>query len=361
MSEILRILFAEAMQLSRDGRCSEATALIQRAFHLVRPQAQGKPAGQRLGLNPDDRIIKGNFEFVEDIGPGGGFIIHGRYHHGPDACDYRLYVPSRLDGPPAALLLMLHGCQQDATSFAALTRMDRLADAFGFIVLYPNQGRPANSVGCWNWFLSEHRRPERGESALLVALTDEIAGRYAVERRRRYVAGFSAGAAMALILAAVCPDRFSAIGVHSGLPYGVAHDQLSALALMRQGPVGLADLPLFPSQTPIIVFQGDADIRVNPANAAAIIQQALGGLGRDSEQLRTEQRLVRTENRWDCSVMVCRDAQARSWAELWMVHGGGHGWFGGDPQMAFAEPKGPDASRELVRFFFAVSGIHQDE
>ncbi|QIK37607.1 PHB depolymerase family esterase [Caldichromatium japonicum] len=361
MSETLKMLFAEAMRLSRDGRCTEATALIQRGLHLARPPAY--VAHGRSARNPAHRTIAGDFEFVEDVAPSGGFIIHGRYSHGRDACDYRLYLPPSCStsGRARALIVMLHGCQQDATVFARLTRMDHLADEGGFIVLYPSQARAANATGCWNWFLPEHRQPDHGEASLLAALAGEVAQRYAIHPKRCYAAGLSAGAAMALTLAAVQTGRFAAVGVHSGLPHGLAHDQMSALALMRQGPAAMGDIPVLPVAIPVIVFQGDADGRVNPRNAEAIIHQALGDLAGGGVQLRADTQDTHPEKGAACSVTSYRDPQGQLLAELWLVRGGGHGWFGGDPQMAFAEPQGPDASREMLRFFFAVSGIHHDE
>lgn len=346
MSETLKTLLAEAMRLGREGRRQEATALIHRGLYLVRPFYH--PSGQPARAAGD--IWEGDFEFVEDVGPAGGFIIHGRYSHGACACGYRLYLPPGLGPRPQALLLMLHGCQQDATSFAHLTQMDRLADERGFIVLYPSQMRLANAAGCWNWFLPEHRRAEAGETALLASLAEMIAGRYGLPPERRYLAGFSAGGAMALSLAAAYPDRFAAIGVHSGLLPELAQDQLSALHLMRQGPEA-GELGTKRIALPLIVFQGDADTRVNPRNALSIVQAALDGQGGVPKDGRMEEIAASSGEGLGYTCRRYLDPEGRPYLELWMVHGGGHGWFGGNPGSAFAEPQGPDASRELVRFF----------
>lgn len=343
MNETLKAILAEAMHLGRDGRFTEATALIQRGLHLTRDTVRPDAAtADRHG------VIDADFEAIEDVGPTGGRSIHGHYTHGSEARDYALYVPADTDGAPRPLILMLHGCQQDAADVARLTRFNRLADELGFIVLYPTQSRTANATGCWNWFLPEHRRPDQGEAALLAALTREIAVRHGADPRRLYVAGLSAGGAMALALAAIHPELFAAVGVHSGLPYGLARDQVSALTLMHQGPSavrGKADMEGI--GVPVIVFQGDADLRVNPVNASWIIEQALSA----DDEPRIERETGRAPGGLDYTRTRYLEMDGAIRAELWMVQGGGHGWFGGDPVGSFAEPKGPDASREMLRFF----------
>ena len=347
MNETLKTILAEAMHLGRDGRFTEATALIQRGLHLTRDTARADAAGADR-----QRTIDGDFEAIEDVGPTGGRSLHGRYTHGSEARDYDLYVPADTDGAPRPLILMLHGCQQDAADVARLTRFNRLADELGFIVLYPSQSRTANATGCWNWFLPEHQRPDQGEAALLAALTRDIAVRHGADPRRLYVAGLSAGGAMALTLAAIHPELFAAVGVHSGLPYGLARDQMSALTLMHQGPSavrGKADMEGI--GVPAIVFQGDADLRVNPVNASWIIEQALAG----DDEPRIERETGRAPGGLDYTRTRYLDAAGTIRAELWMVQGGGHGWFGGDPAGSFAEPKGPDASHEMLRFFLSLA------
>lgn len=348
MNETLKAILAEAMHLGRDGRFSEATALIQRGLHLTRDTAKAEAT-----TADRHRVIDGDFEAGADIGPTGGRSLHGRYTHGAEARDYALYVPADTDGAPRPLLLMLHGCQQDAADIARLTRLNQLADALGFMVLYPTQSRTANATGCWNWFLPEHQRPDQGEAALLTALTCEIAARHGADPRRLYVAGLSAGGAMALVLAAIHPELFAAVGVHSGLPYGLARDQVSALTLMHQGPASVGGRIPVLSETgvPVIVFQGDADLRVNPINASWIIEQVLSA----NDEPRIERETGRAPGGLEYTRSRYLDRNGAIRAELWMVQGGGHGWFGGDPAAAFAEPKGPEAAREMVRFLLEHS------
>jgi len=346
MNETLKAILAEAMHLGRDGRFTEATALIQRGLHLTRDTARpDTAAADRHG------VIDADFEAIEDVGPMGGRSIHGHYTHGSEARDYELYVPAGTDGVPRPLILMLHGCQQDAADVARLTRFNRLADELGFIVLYPIQSRTANATGCWNWFLPEHRRPDDGEAALLAALTRDVAVRHGADPRRLYVAGLSAGGAMALALAAIHPKLFAAVGVHSGLPHGLAQDQLSALTLMHQGPsaVGGGKTDMAGIGVPVIVFQGDADLRVNPVNASWIVEQVLA----DTDATRLERETRQAPGGLNYTRTRYLDADGSIRAELWMVQGGGHGWFGGDPAGSFAEPRGPDASREMLSFFLS--------
>jgi len=360
MNETLKTILAEAMHLGREGRFTEATALIQRGLHLTQPLPEQRESHPSAG-DPDRRpVVEADFEVIEDIGRTGGRSIHGHFTHGIEARDYRVYVPAGADDRPRPLILMLHGCQQDAEDFARLTRLDPLADELGFIVLYPTQSRTANATGCWNWFLPEHRRADQGEAAWLIALTRAIATRYQADPHHIHVAGLSAGGAMALTLAATQPALFRSVGVHSGLPHGLAQDQLSALTLMHQGPTAVSGgrAAMDGISVPVIVFQGDADLRVNPANASGIIEQALSGapearsgldaLGVERETGRAPGGLGYTRTRYPAA-----DGSIR--AELWMVQGGGHAWFGGDPAASFAEPRGPDASREMVRFFLEHS------
>jgi len=298
--------------------------------------------------------VDADFESIEDVGSRGGRVIRGHRIQGSEARDYMLYVPGGTDGAPRPLILMLHGCQQDADDIARLTRFNWLADTLGFSVLYPIQSRTANAAGCWNWFLPEHRRSDDGEAALLAALTADIAVRHGADPCRLYVAGFSAGGAMALVLAAIYPAFFAAVGVHSGLPYGLAQDQVSALTLMHQGPSALGGLRTRIPRlggVPVIVFQGDADPRVNPVNAPLIIEQALA----EADKPRVTRERGRSAGGLDYTRTCYLNAAESIRAELWMVERGGHGWFGGDPAGSFAEPKGPDASGEMLRFFLSLA------
>lgn len=345
MNDTLQTILEHAMHLGRAGRLTEAAELMQRELGWAAPRTA--PAAATDTRPP---VIDADFEATEPPATSAsGQFLHGRYSHGNETRDYRLYRPAHLRTAPP-LIVMLHGCQQDGEELARLTRCNQWADAQGCIVLYPSQSRLANPTGCWNWFAPEHQRADQGEAAVLAALTREIAARHGADPQRLYIAGLSAGGAMALNLVATHPGLFAAVAVHSGLPYGLAHDQLSALTLMHQGPSGgHVPLTLAENGVPIIVFQGDADLRVNPLNASWIIEQALN----TADTLHQERETRRAAGGLDVTRTRYLTASGTVCAELWMIHGGGHGWFGGDPAAAFAEPKGPDATEALLRFFLA--------
>ncbi len=265
-------------------------------------------------------------------------------HSGPyGARDYRLYQPA----PGTArrgVVVMLHGCTQGALDFAAGTRMNALAEREGLVVIWPEQTREANAQGCWNWFRPSDQAAGRGEPALLAGLVDEAVERAGAAGLPVHVAGLSAGAAMAVILGAAYPDRFESVGAHSGLARGAAHDVASAFAAMQGQSSGGAG-PAHPVRT--IVFQGDADRTVHPSNADAVARDAVSAArGAQVETVARGRSGGRSHSR-----RVTSDGSGRVLLEHWSVEGLGHAWSGGDPAGSYADPKGPDASAEMVRFF----------
>src|SRR6266481_5348834 len=164
-----------------------------------------------------------------------GQFLDRSYSNSAGILRYKLYIPARFRRGRSSLLVMLHGCGQTPEDFATGTRMNDLADKYGFLVVYPAQSAAANAFTCWNWFRGKDQAREAGEPALIAGITREVAFEYAVDAAHTYIAGLSAGGAMAVVLGATYPDIFSAIGVHSGLPYRAAHDASSAMAAMRGG------------------------------------------------------------------------------------------------------------------------------
>ena len=258
--------------------------------------------------------------------PEGATVETLRHDSAAGSRDYRLFVPSPREGGPVGLVLMLHGCTQSPDDFALGTKMDLAAEAAGFVVAYPGQTGAHNMQSCWNWFRPEDQARERGEPAILASLATALAERFDLVGRV-HVAGLSAGGGMAAILADTYPDVFAAAGVHSGLPAGAARDVPSAFAAMRgQGEGRVPKLP-------VIVFHGTGDGTVSPRNARTLIPGD-GVETRHAADGRSWTRLTTTQG-----------------SELWLVEGAGHAWFGGDAAGSYADPLGPDASAEMLRFF----------
>jgi poly(hydroxyalkanoate) depolymerase family esterase len=262
--------------------------------------------------------------------------------------DYKLYVPPGAGDRPRPLIVMLHGCTQHPDDFAAGTAMNELARDAGCYVLYPAQSPKMNPQRCWNWFKHTHQRRGRGEPALIAAMTREVMRQHRVDPARVYVAGLSAGGAMAAILGETYPDLYVAVGVHSGLAAGAASDLPSALAAMQGGGRGQvrggADVAL-----PTIVFHGDADTTVHPANADQVVA-AVVGTGATVESHRLPAGAGRASTR-----RVQRGRDGRVVAEHWVVHGAPHAWSGGRPGGSYTDARGPDASAEMLRFFLERS------
>lgn len=270
---------------------------------------------------------------------------------------YKLYVPTTYAAQPELrlpLVVLLHGCTQSADDFAAGTRMNALAEQHGFLVAYPEQATNANGSRCWNWFRASDQQRDSGEPSLIAGITREILTAYRVDERRIYVAGLSAGAAMAVVLGATYPDLYAAVGAHSGLAYASAHDVPSAFAAMKGGAAGSRggyrdNMRHAARAVPTIVFHGDADQTVASANGALIVDQAIGALCNradfsevSDEGLVAGHAYTRTLYRIGAETPI---------AEHWTIRGGGHAWSGGSTSGSYTDAHGPDASAEMLRFF----------
>ena len=295
-------------------------------------------------------------------------FVAGSYANEAGRRDYKLYIPAAAAARPLPLVVMLHGCSQDPDDFAAGTRMNELADAEPCFVLYPAQSRAANERGCWNWFHEAHQRRGRGEPSIIAGMTREVVATQGIDARRVYVAGLSAGGAMAAILAGTYPDLYAAVGVHSGLAHGAAHDVVSAFAAMRGGPAGAMRGGLAGAQpagrrrhrtVPTIVFHGDRDTTVHPSHGARVAAQAWPGTPRVAELIDDvpegaafQVERGRAPGGHAYTRTIHRDAEGRpTGLEHWVVHDGGHAWFGGSTDGSYTDPQGPDASREMLCFF----------
>jgi poly(hydroxyalkanoate) depolymerase family esterase len=271
-----------------------------------------------------------------------GRFIRRSYTNGAGTRSYKTYLPARYSGEALPLVVMLHGCKQTPDDFAAGTRMNQLADELRFIVAYPAQAWAANFSSCWNWFRTRDQQRDDGEPSLIAGITRRVIDRYNVDVQHVYVAGLSAGGAMAAIMATTYPDLYAAVGIHSGLPYASAGDAFSARAAMRgRGPDAAALLPAVPT----IVFHGDEDTTVHPRNGEY-------GIAEGELKSETGEAAGRAYTR-----TTHQGSGAKPALEHWLVHGAGHAWSGGNAEASYTDPKGPDATREMVRFFLHASSV----
>ena len=342
MNPSFQRLMAEATRLTRGGNLQRATAAIRAA--LARPVA---PAARNDSgvIDIEAREVDTETASAAPPPPRAGQFIAGSHTDSAGTRDYKLYVPPGYRGQALPLVLMLHGCTQNPDDFAAGTGMNDAALEREFFVLYPAQAQGANASRCWNWFKHNHQRRGRGEPALLAGMTRDVMQRYHIDPHRVYVAGLSAGGAMAAILGDAYPDLFAAVGVHSGLPTGSANDVKSAFTAMKAGSAaaagGSAGHPL-----PTIVFHGDQDTTVHPVNGDQVVAASAGAATPQHER-------ARSDNGREFTRRTYRDASGRAVAEHWTVHGAGHAWSGGSARGSYTDPKGPDATEEMLRFFFA--------
>jgi poly(hydroxyalkanoate) depolymerase family esterase len=355
---------AEATRLTRQGRLLEATALIQQTLaspaaplalaadqetqpRRIHPGWMTRRAAPSRGAQALRRTHR---PAVPVVKPSAGRFDAFSYSNAAGTRGYRLYVPAgRADGP-MPLVVMLHGGTQDAATFAAATGMNGLAERQALLVAYPEQSPSANAGRYWNWFAPAHQRRGVGEPSLIAGITRQVTDRYGADATRVYVAGFSAGGAMAAVMAAVYPDLYAAAGVHSGLPYAAAGDVASAFAAMKQGPPR-PDRPAGRT-LPLIVFHGDRDATVAPANAAGLIDHALAAVSPDHRPGTPTAVIIGQVPGGHAYTRTCyQDPAGAALAECWTIHHGGHAWSGGAPHGSYTDPRGPDASAEFIRFF----------
>ncbi len=371
---------AEATRLTREGRLAEATALIQRTLAGGSPPTSSessedaievesrlvdeappsefhtRPATHNLRPAPapghrrhrgEPRPPGGASGAAEGFDDSGaGRFIERSYSNRAGTRGYKLYIPSGYVGQEVPLVVMLHGCTQNPDDFAVGTGMNALAEEHTFLVAYPAQSAGANISKCWNWFNAGDQKRGAGEPSIIAGTTCEVIGEWHVEPGRVYVAGMSAGGAMAAIMGEAYPDLFAAVGVHSGLAPGAAHDLSSAFSAMQHGGGNASRRTGEPGRVPVITFHGDRDTTVHPRNAEHLL--AHFQVGGDSP---IKVRRGQTSGGYEYTRAVRHDEEGRAVMEQWTVRGLGHAWSGGSRSGSCTDAKGPDASAEMVRFF----------
>jgi poly(hydroxyalkanoate) depolymerase family esterase len=410
MNDALRSDMREATRLTAAGRLTEATAFLQRMLRDRAAQNRAKPPGGGQGTTIEGmadtmetanavsfpriefgngvrrpalagegaphRAIPGSLRSFLDQADQGEFQLSGglttpapkeppaavsdgaqflakSFSNQCGSRPYKLYVPSGYEGQAVPLIVMLHGCTQSPDDFAAGTRMNAVAEEQICLVVYPGQIIAANQSRCWNWFSPGDQQRDAGEPSLIAGITREVMHDYSVDPQRVYVAGLSAGAAAAAIMGTTYPDLYAAIGVHSGLACGAASDLPSAFVAMRQG-TGVCNQRRAATPCaeegchviPAIVFHGDRDTTVHPCNGDEIVAQLAQAI-----PLKRRMEEGRVPGGHAYSRTLHAEANGTTVFEQWVIHGSGHAWSGGSPAGSYTDPRGPDATREMLRFF----------
>lgn len=368
---IQRALASAGLDTS-SGPMREVTETIERALATAGlAQTATPPMSTDAVIDVQARVIDvGDTEIQTapsrrpPVGEAGSFETH-QFSNQAGTRAYKLYIPAGTCEGPRPVVVMLHGCTQSADDFAMGTQMNRLADEHGFLVVYPEQPSHANMSKCWSWFKPQDQGRDAGEPSLIAGIVREVAARHDADLRQVFVAGLSAGAAMAVVLGETYPELFAGIGVHSGLPFGSAHDIPSAMAAMKGGRSGLARPPGMPGAAsphkavqpvPTIVFHGDRDHTVQQTNGSEVVKQAqeayLAQPGEVKFTTKTQAGKAPGGRRYSRTVYSNREGQTQ--IESWVLEGAGHAWSGGNARGSYTDHTGPDASAEMVRFFLAL-------
>lgn len=286
--------------------------------------------------------------------PEGAQFIDGQFSNHAGTRSYKLYIPSSYHGQAMPLLVMLHGCTQNPDDFAAGTQMNAVAEEQQCFVVYPAQTQGANSSRCWNWFNAIDQQRGQGEPSIIAGIAQQIIEQYPVNEREVFIAGLSAGGAMAVIVGTLYPELFAAVGVHSGLPFASAQDLPSALSAMKGGAMPKPGREAPAGGVPIIVFHGDRDNTVNLRNGDEVFAQGVRSQD-GSGQASAASVDGSVPNGYRYTRTTQRQADGSPLGEYWVIHGAGHAWSGGSDAGSYTDGKGPDASREMMRFFSTVS------
>jgi poly(hydroxyalkanoate) depolymerase family esterase len=376
----------EALRLTRDQNLSEATRVLIRGLSGVGEVRAEEPAPQaarwieppttlpgaeaqatsRLRLPLGETLAQLRKGGLPDFGqglealakvqkrprvivPAGASYLSRIFACQAGSRSYKVYLPSGARSGKLPLVVMLHGCTQNADDFAVGTRMNHVAEERGFIVAYPEQPMSANQMGCWNWFNPQDQLRDQGEPSIIAGLTRVLISEMNIDRELVFIAGLSAGGAMAEVMSATYPDLYAGAGVHSGVAYGVASDAASAFVAMS-GKSTQRRARRGNERIRTIIFHGGSDQKVHPTNAELILAEARAGFSRFHKE--TQQRGI-AKGRNYCRTVVTAGGVPQ--VEYWEIEGLGHAWSGGSPEGSHSDRHGPDASREMLRFFLEGS------
>ena len=398
MNKYFKDDITNATALTRNGRLKEATLKLQEALSQSAPYSapysttgsdkpgytsasEFTPANRQLNSAGASAKAEPAPDWQTNLQPGAEPIEHtdaqagfssGEFTHASINVPYQLYIPHKTSSAPVPLLVLLHGCTQDATDFAIGTAMNAVAEENGIAVLYPSQTARGNANKCWNWFEPAHQSRGSGEPAALSALTRQICSDNALDTNRVFVAGMSAGGAMAVVLGEQYPEIFAAVGVHSGLPTDVATNMMEALSAMKgsnnsvstqQTATGLGAVhklgrnspqaPKMGRAQPFIVFHGAMDRTVVADNAQAIVKNCLHRASILDKNI-TSQSVQSVSAATSVTVTTYHDSEQRIVCEHWHLHSADHRWSGGNPAGSHTDARGPNASAEMVRFFLSA-------
>ena len=310
--------------------------------------------------NLDSHSPKSGNKTERALQPGPQWLS-GRFSHPTGVHEFKVYVPSSYDGAATSLIVMLHGAGQDADDFALGTEMNLAAESGGHIVVYPEQGTSANMFRCWNGFRPADQLRDSGEASIIAGITREVMASYEIDPTRVFIAGMSAGAAMAVNLAVTHPDLYAAAGIHSGLAFGVADEAFSAMSAMRMGTCApqlsaARDAIGVRRAVPLIVFHGDQDTTVHPQNAEVLMQMHRSLIaGTEDARASVTTELGQVEQGYPYTRNTFCHGGGEVFGEQWLIHGLGHAWSGGDSNATHTDARGPHAAREMMRFFDTVA------
>ena len=353
----MKLFNVGAMRPATDGaRLSAANDLVQRtlAQHGICPQS-GQTIEQKMPVLPSLNSMlgqlagpTGNADVVDMTVPEGAQFKRDTFTCPAGSRIYRTYIPASSVTGVTGVIMMLHGCTQTPEDFATGTGMNALAEQHRFIVVYPAQSRGDNAQSCWNWFSRGDQRRGKGEPSILAGIALSVAKEHGILRDKTFVAGLSAGAAMAVILGETYDDVFAAVGAHSGLPMGAAKDVASAFAAMAGTALDPGPQPESAVTTRTIVFHGTGDATVHPSYGEAIARRAVDLNARQS--IETECNVDAAGRRF--TRIISSDLQRKPIVEHWAIEGQGHAWSGGHAAGSYTDAKGPNASAEMIRFFY---------